>query len=914
MSFDSYDRRPGGGRGRGRGGPRPGRGGGWGRRDDADPAAREAAWLARYRRIVLNLGEPEDFHAPSEMYAVASELVDGFAAAPDIVGETVSKAVLAAVIEQPHKHPLCLALLAVLAYTPPPPRREGAVLEDPALKLHEEIVGTMLRAFRSFLDRRLWRSVRLQVRFFALLAGIGLLQRASVLALLSAFAAVLDEPAVTAARSDWASEVIIESLLFAGPQLAFTSDDEGMGAADLDPLVDAVLKYAAARRVSQELVAPFTSGADVPHLTTEGFASKVSALEAMRAARYPRLGFLPSVTDLVPPDTASRLPLAPVDTGSAVPETLIPPETDTEEMALHDDPVEDLRADPHAGRVEANPMARAEQVTRSGKGPYGGKMLLLRWMDGTTPAVGSVASVVLRSILDDLVDLYEPNRREAARVLVNLPHWLPKELFGGRTDPEIGMTPAPAWDAIPESQLAPIWGLSGATSLSPFVLEDLVVECLLSMAMLLPIPPYPVLYYATLLREIVSLAPGTVAPALGKTLRRLYSAFSTGQVEPEIILRTAAWFSVHLSNFNYGWAWGEWVPAMEQPAGEPRRTLVTNLVQEIVRLAYYDRIKSLLPPALAEGALPDHEPAGVFDYASADEGGDPSKEKLVIPANKVLAVLKTKAPSEDVRELLGRLGSSLLAAPGDELEVEPEFLLATTDEVTGENTTRPLGGASTPEEADQIVGTLALSCLLLLGSRSFSHLLNIVERYHPLLRALSETEGMRVALLAAALRFWREHDEWAAIVVDKLLQYRIVEPNDVLTLLFSNADGEQRTWARALWGQLAMLATEKAAARVAQLRVRPASEEEEPRRLQALENVEKEHRRVLVTLVQGLGTSVDTPSSEGEWESYWRLGWYKLLLRRFHSELQGQSETVQAALADGRAKELLQQACFLGNE
>lgn len=998
-----------GGRGWGRGRGR-GRGGGWGPRgslpsEEDSIAAREAAWLSRFRRIVLNLGEPEDFHAASEMYAVAQELVDGVAASPDgNTSETIAKAFLAAVTEQPHKHYLHLALISVLAYTSPPPRVREAYVptpapvvgegedstpsdgvsapspQSPAHTLVDQVIQTMLRAFRSFLDQRLWRSVRLQVRFFSLLAGVELVRRDTLLRLLGAFVAVLDEPAVTAVRGDWAAEVIIEAVLFAGSLLALTpqgdnaeaghevtrQDDalapsaegdvdgtsaegpkEGPGAKDLDALAEAVVRYAHARKVSDELVAPFTRGADVPYLMTESFSDKVLALEGMQARRYPQLGFLPSIIDLVPPDTVNYLPRTlPSETSQAerqiasIPETLIPPDNDEQHGpdALPQDPVEDLRADPvGADRVRANPAARAEQVARSGKGPHGCKMVLLRWMSGTTPHPGSVISVVLRSLVDDLVDLYEPNRREAARILVQLPHWLPKGLFGGRTDPEIGMSPhVLEWDSVAESpDRQSIWGVGPDSvisgGVSPFILEDMVMESLLSMAMLLPRPPYSVLYYATLLREVVSLAPGTVAPAIGKTLRRLFAALATGEVEPELVHRTISWFSVHLSNFNYGWAWAEWVPAMSEPVGEPRRTLVVNLVQEIVRLAYYDRIKGVLPPPLADTALPPEEPAPMFEYAPDQKGGDPRLSHLVRPAQKVLLALRTKLPSEEVHSLLDRLKRSLLASPAASLEdqgieepLEEEFLVSHTDEATGGSSFRPLGGAESDLDADKLVGEIAVECLLLLGSRSFSHLLNIVERYHGLLRGLSETEAMRVAMLSAALRFWSENDEWGVIVADKLLQYRIVEPNDVLTLIFS----ETRDWSRPLWGTLAVLAVEKAGARVGQLRTRApgpeTSEEDEAKRSQALASVEAEHRRVLVALVLGLSAGLNQPSEGGDWARYWQLGWYKQILRVFHEELQAHAQTVSAALASAYAsaeeyeqgvpKKLLDQACFLGTE
>jgi nuclear cap-binding protein subunit 1 len=62
----------------------------------------------------------------------------------------------------------------------------------------------------------------------------------------------------------------------------------------------------------------------------------------------------------------------------------------------------------------------------------------------------------------------------------------------------------------------------------------------------------------SLLREVVTLSPSTVAPAMGKSVRRVYGAMRTGRAEGEVIRRFADWFSVHLSNFGFQWGWKEW--------------------------------------------------------------------------------------------------------------------------------------------------------------------------------------------------------------------------------------------------------------------------------------------------------------------------------------------------------------------
>lgn len=101
---------------------------------------------------------------------------------------------------------------------------------------------------------------------------------------------------------------------------------------------------------------------------------------------------------------------------------------------------------------------------------------------------------------------------------------------------------------------------------------------------------------------------------------------------------------------------------------------------------------------------------------------------------------------------------------------------------------------------DATVRSIAVQSLLSIGSRSFSHLLNAIERYLPLLRSLagggttstgvggnSEAKG---DILTAAAAFWKRNRQMVNIVFDKLMQYQIVDPTDVVAWTFTNVAGD----------------------------------------------------------------------------------------------------------------------------
>lgn len=104
--------------------------------------------------------------------------------------------------------------------------------------------------------------------------------------------------------------------------------------------------------------------------------------------------------------------------------------------------------------------------------------------------------------------------------------------------------------------------------------------------------------------------------------------------------------------------------------------------------------------------------------------------------------------------------------------------------------------------------SIAVQSLLHIGSRSFSHLLNAIERYLPLLRNLASGGGsasasagaggigsgntnseVKVDILTAAAAFWKHNRQMVGIVFDKLMQYQIVDPTDVVGWTFVNGAG-----------------------------------------------------------------------------------------------------------------------------
>lgn len=98
--------------------------------------------------------------------------------------------------------------------------------------------------------------------------------------------------------------------------------------------------------------------------------------------------------------------------------------------------------------------------------------------------------------------------------------------------------------------------------------------------------------------------------------------------------------------------------------------------------------------------------------------------------------------------------------------------------------------------------SIAVQSLLSIGSRSFSHLLNAIERYLPFLRGIAnpsvaqgggDVAEAKTDILNAVFTFWKRNRQIIGIVFDKLMQYQIVDPTDVIAWTFGNSAGDSGT-------------------------------------------------------------------------------------------------------------------------
>ena len=227
------------------------------------------------------------------------------------------------------------------------------------------------------------------------------------------------------------------------------------------------------------------------------------------------------------------------------------------------------------------------------------------------------------------------------------------------------------------------------------------------------------------------------------------------------------------------------IPDLQLSAQNPRRGFMRKAVEYEIRLAYYDRISRTLPEDLQNPEaqiLPGQAPGPDYEY---DDPGSchlsVNGRGLSLMASPSIANLYHGAAQSILDLLRGR------SEVGDVMNALESHRNSLTE------------NAHDAANIDSVLRSIAIQSLLHTGSRSFSHFLNAVERYLPLLRNLaaggiSSSGGApsleaRMDILTASAQFWKRNRQMVGIVFDKLMQYQIVDPTDVVSWSFGSGLG-----------------------------------------------------------------------------------------------------------------------------
>ncbi|KAI0751203.1 cap binding protein 80-PB [Daedaleopsis nitida] len=632
------------------------------------------------------------------------------------------------VTEQPFKIPYYAALLRLLHDRP---SAEGSTTS-----LGRQVLEDFWKTFQTSLDKQAWRETRLCVQFFAHLTAAQVISPRSMFNLLVSLTAVMDEFGVPHGRASKAGLCAAEGLMIAG---VIIKKDVSL---DVSEIINGLGTYIEGTHNRKTLVQPLVQFySDKPTLehAEEWLDCALAALQALNANEFSQ------IADSVPQPYAELPPLS--DPPFEIPDVLVPPEN-----------------------IEMDSLTTESGEDAQVKKDEWPQCYVRLFDDDNTPDPTTPMGFILRSNIIDMIDIFEVNRKDCARLLLEYPKWTLPGTFKARPGaPDQPVVEGKGWD-----------------------LDNTLIETILGTSFIVPESVHKTVYYITLITELCKSSPQTVGPAVGKSIRKLYALLADG-LDVEIAHRFAEWFALHMSNFGFSWVWKEWVPDLTLVPLHPKRNFMRRAVEYEIRLSYYDRILRIIPEAMAEPevrVMPDGAPGPEFEF---EEPTHPHFEA----AQGVLNLLRGRAKPEDVMTHLETVRNNLQETVVDDVNI------------------------------DSLIRSIAVQSLLSIGSRSFSHFLNAIERYLPLLRNLASGQltssstanaDARTDIMSTVATVWRRSKHMILIVFDKLMQYQIVDPTDVVAWTFTHCavitEGQARGTFNAFQWDVLKSALDKANGRV----------------------------------------------------------------------------------------------------
>ncbi|XP_021278870.1 nuclear cap-binding protein subunit 1 isoform X1 [Herrania umbratica] len=282
----------------------------------------------------------------------------------------------------------------------------------------------------------------------------------------------------------------------------------------------------------------------------------------------------------------------------------------------------------------------------------------------------------------------------------------------------------------------------------PFRYEYLMAETIFSQLLLLPQPPFKPIYYTLVIMDLCKALPGAFPAVVAGAVRALFDKIA--DLDMECRTRLILWFSHHLSNFQFIWPWEEWAYVLDLPNWAPQRVFVQEVLEREVRLSYWDKIKQSIEnaPALEELLPPKGGPN--FKY-SLEDGGERTEQHAISAeiSNKVKG-------RQTAHEIISLIEENIYPAHG--LEVTLSVVVQT---------------------------------LLDIGSKSFTHLITVLERYGQVIAKICPDQDKQVMLIAEVSSYWKNNAQMTSIAIDRMMGYRLISNLAIVRWVFSPENIEQ---------------------------------------------------------------------------------------------------------------------------
>ncbi|PVU99438.1 hypothetical protein BB559_000711 [Furculomyces boomerangus] len=298
------------------------------------------------------------------------------------------------------------------------------------------------------------------------------------------------------------------------------------------------------------------------------------------------------------------------------------------------------------------------------------------------------------------------------------------------------------------------------SEVSEIEMEKSIIVVLFSLMFDLPFNEQPAVYYMSLTVELRKINPEVYSKFIETAINKIISR----SVDTECMDRLADFHSLYLSNFEYIWDYND----------TPNPQFMKTSISKQIRLSYYDNIKETCRdnPDLISETKPTHK----FKFLVSNMDEDTKNVSIAVGR-----CIKNNGTGEEVLNILNQHYGA-----NDQVYEKLEMLI---------------------------------EHMLLSGSKSFSHLLNSIEKYKPVVEAIcSQISANDYKLFIASIikRFWAGNSQFLAIAIDKYLNYQIINPQSIVDAMMT----EDMEWVNYDHWEIVSSLVSKLVLRVNQLKYR----------------------------------------------------------------------------------------------
>ncbi|CAL4914371.1 unnamed protein product [Urochloa decumbens] len=281
-----------------------------------------------------------------------------------------------------------------------------------------------------------------------------------------------------------------------------------------------------------------------------------------------------------------------------------------------------------------------------------------------------------------------------------------------------------------------------------FRYEYLMAETIFSQLLLLPNPPFRPIYYTLVIIDLCKALPGAFPSVVVGAVHALFDRISN--MDMECRTRLILWFSHHLSNFQFIWPWQEWSYVKDLPKWAPQRVFVQEVLEREIRLSYFEKIKQSIEDAAELEELLPPKSGPSFKFLSDESNENTDGHKL---SKELVGMVRGK---KGIRDIMSWVEEHIIPTYGAEFALD-----------------------------------VVSQTLLDIGSKSFTHLITVLERYGQIISKLCPNEEMQLLLMDEVSAYWKNSTQMTAIAIDRMMGYRMISNLAIVKWVFSPANVEQ---------------------------------------------------------------------------------------------------------------------------